>query len=77
MFAATTARAAETLVVTVEVGRGQPLTSDEVREAVAKEVGGKVVRAGILAPGEKHDVLVIDVDQGQARRMGARVSGND
>jgi hypothetical protein len=60
-----TAGAAETLVVTVEVGRREPLAADEIRAAVASEVGGKVIRAAAQDPATSSDILLIDVDQGQ------------
>ena len=65
LFSAT-GQAAETLVVTVEVGQGQPLAPDEIRAAVALEVGGKVIRAAAQDSGTSSDFLIIDVDQGQA-----------
>jgi hypothetical protein len=58
--------AADTLVMTVEVGEGQPLDPDEIRAAVAFEVGGKVIRAAAQDPRTSSDILIIDVDQGQA-----------
>jgi hypothetical protein len=64
-FWAVPAGAAETLLVTVEVGQGQSLTADEVRVAVALEVGDKVLRAAVPDPGASTDLLMIDVDQGK------------
>jgi hypothetical protein len=66
LVGASSARAGEPIVLSVEVANGESFTAAEVRDVVEREVGGTWLRAGDADAAAKHDLLVVDVEDGKA-----------